>query len=375
MSFDGQVVRPPAALRPLYERYVCLRITNMRGVNLELFQFDYDLTFSALLMNADGTVYHRFGGRDERGPEQWLTLGSLETLLRHTLEDDREYRATLARDAEPLREPIAQTSPARAELVLERVPSFKKRDKGECIHCHSIQPALYEEALAAGSWTESRRWRYSSPRRIGFDLDREDQARLIEVMAGSSAWRAGLRVGDRLHRLAGVEVMSATDVMFQLDRFPAAGGELLAEVEREGQGLRLSLPLAADWKLGTPLEFAWRPFKWGFTPAPGFGGRRLEREQLVERGLIDAGQEGELPFALRVTYLVTWGENQRYGRAAAAAGLREGDLLTAVAGKRDFVSGDHLHAWWRLTREAGEVLDLEIQREGKPMTLSLEVLE
>ena len=40
---------------------MCVRVKNMAGVDLALYRFDYDLTFAALLMNADGTIYHTYG--------------------------------------------------------------------------------------------------------------------------------------------------------------------------------------------------------------------------------------------------------------------------------------------------------------------------
>ena len=33
------------------------------GIDLSLFQFDYDLTFAAFFMNADRTIYGRYGIR------------------------------------------------------------------------------------------------------------------------------------------------------------------------------------------------------------------------------------------------------------------------------------------------------------------------
>ena len=44
--------------------WVPVRITDMAGVDLSMFRFDFDLTFAVLLMNADGTIYHTFAGRD-----------------------------------------------------------------------------------------------------------------------------------------------------------------------------------------------------------------------------------------------------------------------------------------------------------------------
>ncbi len=48
-------------LVPLLDQFVCVRIINANALDLVRFQFDYDLSFSALMFNGDGTVYGRFG--------------------------------------------------------------------------------------------------------------------------------------------------------------------------------------------------------------------------------------------------------------------------------------------------------------------------
>ena len=333
-----------------------MRVTDLRGIDLARHPFDFDLTFAALLMHPDGHVYHRYGGRDERGADTWLSLASLERVLTVTLDEHVRYRAAPRPPA------------ARPPLVLERVPAFVKRDRGECIHCHSVFPALYEEARAEGSWSEDQRWVYPPPARLGLDLERDDQQRVSAVRPGSPAAVAGLAVGDRLLRGGGASLVTSADLMHLLHGLAPEGGELALAIERGGSERELVLRLPAGWKRGTALEFSWRPFKWGFTPEPGFGGQALGPEEKVALGLAREA------FAFRVTYLVTWGENARYGEAAQRAGLREGDVFLAVGGKRDFASVDHFHAWWRLERAPGTSLALEILRAGEPRTLTLEIL-
>lgn len=335
---------------------MCVRVTDMRGVDLARTSFDFDLTFAAVLMHPDGHVYHRYGGRDERGADAWLSLASLERTLESALVEHEAY--------------CASPAPPRAEdpVVIEELPSFRKRDKGECIHCHSVFPAFYEESRDAGEWSEDDRWVHPPPGRIGLDLDRDDQSLVVAVAAGSFAERAGIAVGDRLLRSSEQRLATTSDLSQVLHDFPAGGGTLRLETERAGEPRLASLVLPAEWKRGTPLEFSWRPFKWGFAPAPGFGGPPLTAEEKSALGL-----EPEV-FAFRVGYLVTWGENQRYGKEAARAGLRDGDVVLSAAGERGFRSVDHFHAWWRLTRTVGETVPIEVLRDGARRRLELEVL-
>ena len=335
----------------------------MRGVDLTLTPFDFDLTFAAVLMSANGHVYHRYGGRDDRGPGVWLGRDPFARALRATLDEhgagSSEPDPAVSADAQP--------------LFIERIPAFAKRDRGECVHCHSVFPALYEEGRAAGTWRPDDRWVYPPPGRIGLDLDARDQALVRVVHPDSVAERAGLRPGDRLLQHGTQVLVTASDLMQVLHDFPNEGGTFELAFERPGGEAPsrdvARLELGAGWKRGTPREFAWRPFKWGFTPAPGFGGNELTPAESKRLGL------AEDTFAFRVTYLVTWGGNQRFGRAAARAGLREGDVFLAAAGKRDFESEDHVHAWWRLTRTPGEVVELEVLRDGERRTISLPVPE
>jgi hypothetical protein len=307
-------------------------------------------------MHSDGHVYHRYGGRDERGPGVWLSEASLERVLGATL---AEHEAYSAKPAPPEH---------RAPLRIDEVPAFRKRDKGECIHCHNVFPALYEEERAAGSWSEDDRWVYPPPGRIGIDLDRDEQRRVVAVAPGSPAAAAGLAAGDVLLRAGAQVLLTSSDLSQVLHDLGPGPATLVLQVERDGEPRELTLELAPGWKRGTPLEFSWRPFKWAFMPAPGFGGRALGADEKRALGL-DPGA-----FAFRVTYLETWGDAQRFGEAATRAGLRKGDVFLASDGKRDFASVDHFHAWWRLTRTSGAHVELEILRDGERRTLDLEVL-
>ena len=101
---------------------------------------------------------------------------------------------------------------------------------------------------------------------------------------------------------------------------------------------------------------------------PGFGGRQLEAYELSDAGL-KAGS-----FAFRVDYIVTWNENRRFGNSAQKAGIRKGDIFLSAAGKSDFESVDHFHAWWRLTRKVGQQVEVVVLKKRKRKTLLLPVL-
>jgi hypothetical protein len=60
-AIDEQVARLHPEIKSVAERFVLLRIGNMRGLDLALFEFDYDLTWAALMFDSQGNVLGRFG--------------------------------------------------------------------------------------------------------------------------------------------------------------------------------------------------------------------------------------------------------------------------------------------------------------------------
>ena len=55
--------------------------------------------------------------------------------------------------------------------------------------------------------------------------------------------------------------------------------------------------------------------------------------------------------------------------------LRKGDVVLAMAGKRDFQHHDHFQAWFRLEAKVGQTVDVEILRDGERRTIRLPVIE
>ena len=59
---DGQLAGPSdEQLAKLRDQFVCVRLIQMGGVDLATFQFDPFLSWSVFFMNADKTIYGRFG--------------------------------------------------------------------------------------------------------------------------------------------------------------------------------------------------------------------------------------------------------------------------------------------------------------------------
>lgn len=347
------VAEPPRELIEVAESYVSVKVLDMSRVDLDVYRFDYDLTFAALLMHGDGTVFHRYGGRDVHEPTDWNDLGGLTALLRATLD---EFAAHETGDVDPEHQP-------RHVIDLRPLAQKRARDPklaASCVHCHTVHETLHRVAVETGTVTEDTKWVYPPPARLGVALDHRDQAVIASVDPDSPASAAGLRAGDRLLRV-GVQprVLTIADLSFALHEAPPAAHELALSWQRGDERIEGSLDLPDGWKRGTVEEYTWRPYKWGLSPAPGFGGPFLDAAQLRRLGLPEDSH------AFRVQYLVTWGEKAHRGRAVQRAGLRQGDVILSFDGRDDFTSPAEFHTWVRLTKRAGDEVEVVYLRDGK----------
>lgn len=348
--------RGPAEFTAAAARYVCVRITDLSAIDVRNVRFDFDLTFAALVMHADGTILHRYGGRGSGGADEYTSLGSFLRLLQDALVDHAAHeRAPTPRPAEP---PL----PAIDLPVLRtKIASGQRLD---CVHCHTVHDAEHVDARLLKTWRPEQAFVHPDPARIGLTLDRERQSFVRTVAPGSPAAAAGLAAGDELLSLgAQRSVRTFTDVQWALHRAPWGDHELPVRWRRGDEEHGASLALPEGWKRCPPEEYAWRPYKWNLSPSAGFGGPALDEAVRTRLG-IAAGT-----FAFRIGYLVDWGENGHRGRAARAAGLQKGDVVVSFAGKSDFVSVDHFHAWIGLTRTAGEEVEIVVLRDGVRRTL------
>ena len=75
-GIDAKVLDRETEIAPLLDQFVCVRVINANALDLSLFQFDYDLSFSTLFLNGDGTVYGRYGSwRQQKDPQDKTTAG------------------------------------------------------------------------------------------------------------------------------------------------------------------------------------------------------------------------------------------------------------------------------------------------------------
>jgi len=82
-------------------------------VDLSLFQFDYDLNWAAMFINADGVVYGRYGTQSADGPDAFNSIGSLEKAMRRVLALHAGYPKNKTASPPSAERPRATAPPSR----------------------------------------------------------------------------------------------------------------------------------------------------------------------------------------------------------------------------------------------------------------------
>lgn len=324
------------------------RIVNMRGVDLNAFDFDFDLTWAAFFMNADGHVYGRYGSRDEGPAEAGLSLKGLKYAMAQAL---KAYRAKPQAAAEAGHAKMAEL-PAKPELY----PAARRLKKGACIHCHQVYNFQIDWFWSKKSWSKDRIWKYPPPKSIGLELDVDQGDKVKAVQPDSAAAKAGLKNGDVLTSLNETRISSPADVQYALNRAPKSGTASIRWT-RNGKAMSGTLPLARGWR---KADFSWRASMWSTPPALGIYGRDLTVEQKRKLGL------GPKRLAFRQGNFVP--------PKPRRAGIRGGDVIIGVDGKKLEMTMRRFNAWMRVNHNVGDKVTFDVIRNGRrlkvPMTLA-----
>lgn len=320
------------------------RVLNMRGVNLNLFQFDYDLTWAAFFLNAEEHVYGRFGGRDAESPDKYLTLSGLKNAMKAALEAHRTGSP--------------RTPSARGETAprsVEQYPAAKRVKEESCIHCHQVWDFRREELRSQKKWTRDDIWVYPLPDRLGFTVSQADQSHIKEVKPDSPAAEAGLRSGDRLQRIGTQPAATFADAQHALHVLGNAA-DVRIQWLRDGKEMSATLKLPQRWR---ESDISWRASMWGLEPTACVWGEDLKPDEKSKLGLAPkrlAFKQGKFVPA-----------------QSRNAGIRDGDIIIGIDGKELEMTMLQFNAWVRLNMQVGDKITFNVIRAGKrldvPFTL------
>lgn len=364
MGIDTAVLLQNSDLGPLLDQFVCVRVINANGLDLTRFQFDFDLSFSTLFFNPDGTVYGRYGSWTHQKNSQDGTTAGYKKALEAALAIHKGYPGNKAALEAKQAGPIPFVTPIEMPALAgkyQRELSWDTKVVGSCVHCHMVGDALRASYRDQGKPVPTE-WIYPmpAPETVGMSLAPDQVATVTEVKPGTPAAAAGVKAGDEIVSLAGQPLVAVADVAWTLHR-AGESAELPLEVRRAGQVQPLKLALPKGWRYQTDNNG-----RVGTWPMRGMatGGMvlvDLTDEERRERGLPLDGM------ALFVKGLGQFGKHA----AAKKAGFQKDDVLVEIAGMKQRMTESRLLGYLLQDHSQGEMVQVAFLRGGKRMELKL----
>jgi membrane-associated protease RseP (regulator of RpoE activity) len=332
------LVRLEQSIAAVAREYIRVRVTNMRGVNLDVFDFDYDLDFAILLLTPDQQVIGRFSGRGGDDPGRYLTFPALRYALEEALKAPR---------------PRARNTALPAPDIVENYPAIERMKADACVHCHNVYDFRRQTLQQAGKWRKEMVWVYPLPDNLGIHLDPEQGNRVESVDGTSAAGKLQLKAGDVLQTVNGVRTASFADVQYALQRAPATGGIVLtwtrAGVQHQG-----TLQPGAGWR---ETDLSWRASTKKLGPAPSIHGEDLPPEDRQRLGL-GANQLAMVLGAFQPAI-------------ARQAGLRQGDIIVGADDRKLALTARQFEVYVRLNYQPGQKITYNLLRAGQPAKVTL----
>ena len=350
--FEAEIRAAGGELGALLDQFVAVRMVKMNGVNRNVFAFDRDVPHAAVFLNADGTVYGRYGTRISQDRRELVRhkLSSFQQSLERVLEVHADYpknKAELGGKRPALATPaLAERLPAFEPFPAEHNPPAVRN----CIHCHTVGETELRQTILDGDLALRDLWPFPRAENLGMRIAVDHGLKLESIAAGSAADRADLRPGDVLLKLNEQPLVSEADVQWALHHAPDEAS-LPVEVRRGGETVRATLELAGDWRKS---DGTWRA-----SLRPARPDVKLVSDPRNARKAAAAGQT-----ALTVHYPT--------GKAAEA-GLRNRDVLIAVDGRTDLLLEADFLEYIHLERPDAKSVRLTVLRRGRKLTVTLPV--
>ena len=366
VKLDDDLVDKDERLRPLLEKFVRVRLISANGLDLSLFQYDTDQSFAVFLLNADRTIYGRFGTRsDQRNWTDDVSIAGLAKALEGALALHQAYPANRAQLAGKLGPAPDFPAPEQYPRLAGKYGSqldYSGNVVQSCIHCHQIgdaQRQFYREK--EGALPERVLFPYPHPKAIGLILDPQECATVLQVDSGSLAELAGFRPGDILQTLNGQPLLSLADVQWVLQQVPATGGSVAAAVVGPNHSRNVTLNLPAGWRKRD--DIAWRVSSWELRRM-GLGAmflKPLSPGQRAERNV------PENSMALHVEHVGQFAPHDM----AKKAGVLKDDILISFNGRTDFLRETDLLAYALNDIPVGTKVPAVFLRNGEKVTAEL----
>ena len=351
------------------DKFVCVRIVQANALDLAQFQFDFDQTFAVFFLNADKTIYGRYGTRSSHDDTTHdISLEGLRKAMEGALalhRDFSRFKPSLAAKKLPL---MKQKQPEEFAALAKYKPEINYQEKTaqSCMHCHQVRDAEIRELREKQeAISDEVLFAYPKPDVLGLKLDVKETAVALEVAAHSAAAKAGLQDGDKIVSLAGQPIISIADVQWVLHtaKAPTADKPIKIPVEllRGGEPKSLTLTLEPGWRKAGNLS--WRTSAWDLRRM-GLGGMFLGDLTAEERA--KAGLRAD-QLGLLAKHVGEYGEHA----VALRAGVKKGDIIISFDGIEKATSESALLAHSVQTRKRGETVMVKVLRDGKEMEFKI----
>jgi len=354
-TLDRALLQPDQELKKLEDQFVCVRIVQTNGLDLRQFQVDFDNSWSAVFMNADGTIYGRFGTRTATGQQSdWFhNVPAFRKTMERALVVHQGYPANRASLVDKMPKKLEWDAP-------EQIPSLasfgsRATTAKSCIHCHMVREHMVRTKWQENKLALSDLQVFPMPDNIGLHMDDKDGLKIQSVTPESPAAAAGLKSGDELVRLNGQPLLSIADIQWVLHNVPSET-TLKATVQRNDKMLEKELALRGNWKAS---DIAWRASSW-YGLRQGLKTESLKPGEKKERGI------AEEELALNVVGL--------FGKGAPLlqkAGLRKGDIIVAMDGKTEAMTESQFLIALRLNHGPADSVRFTVLRGNKREELSI----
>lgn len=366
-QLDESVVEDNPAVRKWLSQFVPVRIVHANGMDLNKFQFDYDQSWAAFVLHADGTIIGRYGTRSHQ------TESSDDVSLEGFLES-LGIALQLHRDFDRVRAHlVAKSGPAAPVSRPEEFPKLKEKYGStlnyegkvvaSCIHCHQVGEALlaWHRDKSQPMPPESI-FPYPHPKILGLHMDAKHARTVKNVSANSAAADAGVATGDEIISCEDQPIISTADIQWVLHRL-GDKRQLALEVKRGEETKSLVLELPAHWR--DQGDIAWRASGWELRRMLT-GGLKLDSLTAAE---IEQLKLAESAVGLRVKHVGQFKPHD----VAKQAGFKVGDVLLKVGKWESRMSESELLV--TLLREAtpGHSIAFEVLRGDKHVTMQLPI--
>ncbi len=347
---DRQVAGRDPKVADLLDKFVCVRYVQANGLDLALYQFDYNLTWAVMYFNADRTIYGRYGTRSQHDPTTGISIEAFRKSMEAVLELHQGYpanRAALKGKTGPApRHPTPEGYPTLKRFYTPAVTAGKP---DSCLHCHQItnnEYRFYKDQKKP--IPDDVLWAFPMPDALGLSLDPKEKATVAAVAPGSPAQKDGFQAGDEIATLEGQPVVSIADVQWVLEHAKATS--LKAEVKRGGAAKAMDVSLPAGWR--RKGDFSWRGSTEIVSPLPE-GSEDLDADERKMLGLS----------ATAIATRVKW----------PAKGFQKDDVIVEVEGRRSGLTVSDFVAYANQKKQPGDKIPVTVLRAGKEVKLQVEV--